>query len=270
MIEVIRANGWGQGSIFRPSDHGALQEHARCTLADTDCCIVISQSCDLLCNDFEAEPIAELVLARRLNSPLDGNYTHVRNARRLQFHIEVASAPIGFDARIRDRFSIPRSFLARYQPDPLRRLLQTEHFEVINWILARYDRVAFPDEFNRRIAEVVERKVKRVLKQLTAMKAIYIALNSWDELQAGQDYKISLLGTLSVEDFRDPSTRAAMENGLGRIAAALNFSKGVIVEEADVQSEATVTLDHLRNLARWNFDYISLGSPEQHKLVERK
>jgi len=266
MVEEIRANGWRQGSIFPASSHPALQQYSRTEIVETDCCIVISQSCDLVCRDMDAEPVAELVLARKLDSPTDGNYTHTKNARRLHFHIDVNGAPVGFDAQIRDRLAVPRSLLARFTPDPNRILRDAELKELITWILARYSRAAFPDEFNLRVGPIVEKRVKPVLKDLKELTAIYLALDNWDELGEDDVYTISVLGTLTVEDFEDATIRARIEAGLAKIAAALGRVKGIRVDNSQLESEAVVTLDLLRTLARWNFDYISLRDVGGHKM----
>jgi hypothetical protein len=270
MVEAIRANGWRQGSIFAPQSHPALQDHCRSELGDDDCCLVISQSCDLVCRDVEAEPFVELILARRLHSPLDGNFTHTKNARRLHFHLNVGAKELGFDARIRDRFTIPRPLLAQHKPDANRSVREVELKEIVTWILARYSRAAFPDQFNDRISAAVEKRVKPILKELAPLRAIYIGLNSWDELEAKDTYLVYLLGILSVEDFNLPSVRAAMESGLTKIAAILDTCEGITVDNSEVQSEAQVTLDLVRTLARWNFDYISLRQPDEHKLLNNQ
>lgn len=266
MTEAIRANGWRQGSIVAPSDHPAIQQYAPCSLAARDCCIVLSQSCDVVCRDLEAEPIVEIVLASRLNSPADGNYTHAKNARRLHFHIVVNGNLEGYEAHIRSRFSIPRSLLQTVRPDVERAVRPLELSEIISWILARYDRVAFPDEFNSRIAATVAKKIKPALEKLTRMKSIYVGLNTWDELPADQKYSMTVLGTLQAEDFEQPEIRQAMEQGLSVVAAALHNVPGIVVEDFTVLSEADVTLDLVRTLARWNFDYISLRDPSAHVL----
>jgi hypothetical protein len=266
MVEQIRSNGWRQGSIFPRESHAALQQYCRADLAPTDCCIVVSQSCDLLCRDVEAEPNVEVVLARKLDSAPDGNYTHTKNARRLQFHIDIKGHPAAFDAQVRYRMVVPRSLLATCRPDGDHLLRDPDLNELITWILARYSRAAFPDEFNRRISSVVAKKVKPILKDLRELTAIFVALSSWDELGAGQTYTVSLLGTLEVEDFKDSNIRSRTEAGLAKIAAALGKAGGIKVDNSEVESEAVVTLDLVRTLARWNFDYISLADPDNHKI----
>ena len=266
MVEAIRANGWRQGSIFPSSAHSELQKLSGIALKDSDCCIVLSQSCDLLFADIAAEPVAEVVVATRLNSPTDGNYTHAKNARRLHFHVYEGDVPRAYDARIKTRFNIPKEHLAKYGPDEDRTIRPEELHEIVNWVMARYARHAFPDEFNKRIAVALEKKIKGALKGLPNLTAIYVALSTWDELPRNLDYKIFMLGTVKAEDYDNVGIRTALESGIARIAGALEACDGIIVDDFEIQSEASVTLDHLRNLTRWYFDYISLQDTQHHSM----
>src|SRR6266571_876072 len=263
-VEAIRANGLPQGSLFPTSDHSVLQPFSKQELTSKSCCVVISQSCDLVCPDLVAEPAAELVLAHALGSAADGSFTHAKNPRRLHFHVKISTGSMAHEAHIRDRFSVTRSLLATHRPDQTRELPDEDVQDLISWILARYERTAFPDEFNVRIRAITEQKIKPILKKLPKLRALYVALSSWDELKAGETYKISLLATVRVEDFEDSSTKAAIEKGVGQICAALSTCDGVMLEDSEVLPENEVTLAMIRNLARWNFDYISLRDPGEH------
>ncbi|SRR5258708_2503916 len=264
MIEDIRAKGWRQGSIFPAAAHTELAKHTRVQLSPDDCCIVLTQSCDIVFPDFDVEPVVEVVSARWLNSPTDGNFTHARSARRLHFHVAVRGAETGYEAHIRDRFNAPRELLARYAPDDIRGLPDTDYNDLITWIVARYERHAFPDAFNDRIRVATEQKIKPILKKLPKIKALFLALDSWDELSDKTAYRMDLVVTLNAEDYDNVAVRQAVEKGTLEISSALADCKGVIVDEANVRSERDVSLDMLRYAGRWNFDYMSLKEPAKH------
>lgn len=258
MVDEIRANGWRQGAILLSASHPALSSYTRESIADTDCCVVISQSCDVLCPNFDTEPTVEFLLTRAIGSEANGNFTHAKNARRLQFEIDVDGELVVYEAQARHRFTVPRSILASHRADANRRLTSESLSDAIQWIVARYSRHALPDNFNVRTSRVVDRKVKPILAGLKRLKALYIALQDWEELGPEKPYEVSLLGTMKAEDFGQPVERTAVEEGLTKIATALASCRGIEVLDAAVRSEADVTLDDVRYLVRWNFDYISL------------
>jgi len=266
MVGAIRANGWRQGAVFSADAHESLRPYADCDLRADDCCIAISQSCDLLCDDMDSEPIVEVVLARKLNGELDGNYTHAKNARRLHIEIDTNDSRDAYELEVRHRFSIPRSMLCQHSPDLSRRLDSASLTTIVHWIVGRYQRQAFPDAFNERTAKAIDRKIKPILRKLPRLTALYVALKSWDELPANETYIIELVGTVRREDFADPTIRRQIEQGLAKIAQSLNDCDGIEVEDSEVRSEAKITLDEVRLLARWHFDHISLRDAEAHEM----
>lgn len=266
MVETIQANGWRQGSIFPTSANDSLAAHAPCTLNSDVCCIVVSQSCDILCPDVEAEPYVEVVLAHRLDGDLDGAYTHAKNPRCLHFPIDWNDLPVAYKTHSRHRFNVPKALLAEYAPDPTRGLSENSLFEVVRWIVGRYDREAFPDEFNNRITPKVLKKLRKILREMEKLSGLYIALNSWDELTSESPYQIYLYGTARTENFDDPNVRAQLEQGLARIATAIRTCDGMEVIDHQVRSEAKVTLDEVRMLKRWPLDYISLSDQDNHDM----
>ena len=263
MIEAIRSNGWLQGSIFDVAAHARLQPSCSCELSPDDCCIVLSQSCDIACPDFDAEPVVEVVVAKRIDR-LIGNFTHSKSTRRLHLPIIVVGKDIPHEVQVRHRFTIPRQILSECKRDPNRILSQAAEGDLIHWIVARYSRTAFPDEFNIRTSSTIDKKIKPQLVKLHRLKAIYVALIPWEELGEADSYAISLLGTMNTEDYGNLEYRTDVESGLAQIVKELAKCKGITVDDYAVQPESEVTLDVVRTLARWNFDYISLRDPGQH------
>lgn len=264
MIDIIRDQGWRQGSIFGVEAHERLAEYAPRKLGRDDCCIVITQSCDIVSDDFELEPIVEIILARKLDSPTDGNFTHARSARRLHLQVTVGKRELGYEALIRDRFNVPRPLLADFGPDTDRALPDIDYNDLIAWIVARYRRDAFPDAFNERVRVAIEQRIKPILKKSPKIKALYLNLNTWDELSRATAYRADILITLNAEDYEDVTVRQTVEKAAMNIEAALSGCEGIAVDEARVASEKDVSLDMLRYYGRWNFDYLSLKEPAKH------
>jgi hypothetical protein len=264
MIDDIKRHEWRQGDILPADARQAIQSHIDVELFHNDCCIIASQSCDVLCADFAAEPAVELVIARPVAGAADGNYTFAKNARRLHLEVLIDTEPRIYEALANERRSFPRHHLATYAPDTRRRLSADTTEQIVQWLVSRYRRKAFPDAFNARTAVVFDRKIKPRLKRLTQVTALYVALSRWDELPPGVDYKMVLLGTMLRSQYTDPALRAAAETGIGEIAASLATCVGIDVEDFAVRSEADVTLDEARQLSRWHLDYVSLGDSAKH------
>lgn len=263
MFEDIKRHGWRQGDIVPSAARSAVRSEIDVELSDDDCCIIASQSCDVLCPDFAVEPAVELVIARPIAGEANGNYTFSKNARRLHIPVMVNNEARIYEARASERRAVSRHLLARYAPDVHRRLSAETTEQVVQWLVSRYRRKAFPDEFNARTA-TADRKIRPHLKRLTQITALYVALTSWDELPAGDDYKMALLGTMLRDQYADPVLRAAAEKGIGEIASLLDACDGITVDDFAVRSEAAVTLDEVRILGRWHLDHISLRDSTKH------
>lgn len=196
---------------------------------------------------------------------MHGSYTHAKNPRRIHFEININESPEPYEAHAGHRFSIPRETLAQVVPDPTRQLDPDGLPELVAWIVARYERQAFPDNFNERTSKVIDKKIKPILRKMHQLRAVYVALNTWEELDLDRNYVLHLVGTISAENNKNPQLRAELDKGLGRIATALNNCNGIEVQETELRSEAIMTLDDTRQLARWHFEYISLADPENHE-----
>jgi hypothetical protein len=213
---------------------------------------------------LDAEPVVEVTLARELGEDVNGLFTHSKNPRLLHFNVNKRGLATSHKAYSRERFTVPKPLLADVLPDPDRTISDSELVDIVSWILARYERTAFPDEFNRRTKSAVDGKMKRALKGMPKLRSLYVSLSDPKELPKNESYVVTLLGVVRVEDYSDVDVRAAIEKGMMRIAAALRACEGIFVDEVTVGPENEVTLDDIRYLARWNFDYISLKESEAH------
>ncbi len=270
MVSEIRRHRWRQGRVIPATAHELLRDHAKLALSETDCCIVVSQSCDLLFPDLDAEPLAEIVVAKPLAEgvELDGNFTFAKNARRLHLEIDIDGQDVAHELLIRNRFSIPRALLKEFPPDLQRTLPESEIETAVRWVIARYERTAFPDQFNSRV-ERADRKIKAIVKKMPEVSDIYISLSSWDELKEWENYKVGLTGITTTVHFSDSDTLGRLETSIARIATQLNECPGIEVIDSTIKSEDEMTIGALKRMARFcNFDYISLAD-ERHEPSSR-
>lgn len=265
-VEAIRKHGWRQGSVLPKEAHEALSRVRGTPIGKEHCCIVLSQSCDVVHDDLKTEPTVELLAARRLSgNKKDGNYTFGKNARCLHFDVEEGAVSIAHEAFARDRFSVSRALLGEFVRDQNRALSPETVSLLVRWVVARFSRTAFPDAFNDRLS-AQDKKLKKALAKLDKVESLYLALQTWDELPPDDPYRIALVGVLRAEDAENAEVRQRIEHALGELAACINRCAGLVVDDHQLCADSEMTLRDARYLARWYLDAISLKDPE-HQIV---
>lgn len=144
-------------------------------------------------------------------------------------------------------------------------------------VVKRYRRTAFPDAFNERLRPAwrgkggIEPRLKADHGQLSDL--LIDLLPNDRELADGEDYVIgTLMGVMRVEDFEDPAKHRTATKLLEDIAESIGSKcsgidlGGTGGRRWEIRSEANLTLYDLRNLARWDWQYLSLSEESEHTL----
>lgn len=255
--ECIPRLGWQQGSILPGDMVIELKKNSEKELLKSvkqlDMLIIVSHDCDIANRSFEAEPMVELMLARFL--PIQSKNASLfsgRNPRKFQFLCQSGQL---YEISIHDRFSISRRLLLSNAPD-IRKPAKDVIKQICLWLSKRYFRAAFPDSFNNRIKqgqEAIRNKLKKTGQQITA---IYIAVID-EELQPHEVYEIDIRATMQCEAYKNPDLRREAQDTINLIASKLDQCEGIEVLDNSVVSEAEVSIDDLRILKRWDYDYLS-------------
>jgi hypothetical protein len=259
----LGASGWRQGSVLPRElaiDLARLAAPQSLELGDRDVVVVVSHDCDLSQSSLEKEPWVELVIARALDRRTDGTLTRGKHPRLLELQATVEEVQLAARVSASERWLAPRERLVGWVPAGF---LQTSPPGIVPaWLSRKYIREAFPDEFNRRWAQVAE-DLKRLLRTGAGeINSIYLALND-AELDRTQDYIVVMRGVLLVQDYDVEGRRTQAQVTLGRLAAAMSGCDGIDVVDFDLVSEGDVTLDDIRVMKRWSpFDSLSLSDPE--------
>jgi hypothetical protein len=249
LSDSIRERGWRQGRLL----DGAI---ARSLLAndddldDFDDFVIISHSCDVVSDDFEKEPTVELIGRRRIDSA-DGNYAFAKSPR--LWHMS-AGADM-YELRMSSRREIPRQHLAEH--DPIGSITEADLRILKRWMANRYARAGFADEFNRRCRPALARVAGRLKRDGHMMSAIYVLVDD-SELPEEKDYEIVVIATMLEEDYDVAEHRSTCQESLNQIVLHLDGCDGILVTDAELRSEAAVSLADLRELSRWDFDSLSL------------
>lgn len=265
----IRVQHWRQGRLLPVASHTVVAQQLNIEpLSDDDACIVISQSCDLLSPHFEDEPFAEIVIAKPLTSEPNPNRRYRRNPRWLHFQLRVCEERVFYEAWIWHRYRLPRQLFAELTPDTERQLADDDEQRLlVQWLAARYDRAALPDAFQKRLGAVKDKFEDR-LRKMADVSAVFISLNSYEELSDEQPYHLKIILVMRVDDYANQQSKGKLTPHLVKLVELLEKCVPDIemVGEPVLRSEQEITLHDLRMLRRWEeFDSVSYREAQKHQ-----
>ncbi|MEH1996979.1 hypothetical protein [Nostoc sp.] len=260
--EFIAQSGWRQGSILPVDIVKKLQENSEIgfpkDINESDLFLVVSHDCDVTNTSFETEPDVEIKLARFVSvKDKDASLFWGRNPRKFQFFVELEQL---YEISIHERFFISRHFLLYNRPDTKINLAKDVIKQICLWLSKRYFRASFPDCFNNRITKKAQDGIRKSLKKTgEEITAIYISVCD-EELQPHEVYEIDIKATIQPEAYENPSLRQNAQQITDLIASKLDECKGIEVLNNSVVSEAEVSIDDLRILKRWDYDFLSYSA----------
>lgn len=257
VIKTIRANGWRQGAIAQRSGNLIIERACGVDFGGDGIWIVVTQDCDIVHDSLENEPYVEVLYARLLENEPDGNFVYARNPRRLHIAIKDNGAERFCECKSSQRFLVAKELLANVPPAE-EVMIPHDEIEVLrNWLAARYKRSAFPDEFMNRLGKATKRIRKLLSKSHHALSGIYVALNTKEELDGTREYELAIYGAYLAGYAQDAAKVAEAESVVNDLAIAINDCDGICVVDHLTRPEDKISLDDLRYLERWEFDYLS-------------
>lgn len=269
-VEQIRALGWRQCLPLPLAAHAVLSDTLKIDLPNDSICAVVSHSCDILQRKYEAEPFVEIAIGTKI-AEVDGNFTAGKNPRRLHIAISGIGCAGAYEFLIGNRHQIPRATLADFAPDFGRHLSPECAAELINWIVLRYRRQAFPDEFQNRVG-VHLKDLKAKAKAMTDIAALHIGLTPWSEIAEEAEYEVVLLGLVSDDVATDPVRMRAAQRAFYEFETGLAGIPGLFVNRdvSRVAAEDDVLVSELKLLPKWtDFDTVSLADQANHEIDSR-
>lgn len=255
--------GWRQGSIVKLIDHESLAPHTY-AINDGDRLIVIMQSCDIIKEPDQAEPFIELIIARSIDK-LDGNFTHNKNPRKLHLTIQTTSGDYPASIIQQEKLLAPRpSFIGLY-PDEDVFLERHQIGNLARWLASRYQRPAFPNTFNNRIAKIANanKKLDNAAKKISsAISGLYVQILPLKELDEGENYAVNILALVPAGQDIDLKSKAITDP----INAIANIMKAAQMEVVfKIETEDKVPYSLFRNdFKPWSFDHLSLRHNPAH------
>ena len=251
-VSKIKNLGWRQGAILskdlidRLGKDRLLSER----LCGEDIIVVLGHSCDITNDDCDKEPNVELIPGRM--SSEDPCALYVKNPRALQLK-RSGGEILSFS--IHERFLVPREYLCDSKPSS--HLSPKEVWDLATWVARRYVRAAFPDEFNRRIAQV-EGKIHDFIKNKhEILVGIWVYVED-RELDEDEEYKIFVHVVLKPECWEDSDKRIVGYKMADKITALLQkCEKIALAGEVQILPATKFSLDDFMSMKQWDFEDLS-------------
>lgn len=257
---ILELAQWRQGSIVKQDDAIEIVKQLNLTLGEDWILIVASQSCDIANNRTDIDPTIEFSIAQ-IKEQINPIYQFNQNPRILHLKlltVNTASVPtteISVELIAHKKFTIDKSILENMTPDQTRGLAQSEKDSYVRWLAGRYDRPAFPTEFNRRLESARDKIRQKAKKANSALLGLYIELNPTTELAPNETYTVNLLAltneiTLSASDIQNVGALIEV------VETTMKLNN--IEIKSKIASEAEISVAVLKRFSRLQFDFISL------------
>lgn len=278
MVEWMRATPWRQGHLLSQDAAQAFGLHHREHPEDT-VVVVISHHCDLTQSPV-TEPLVEVVVGRRIAKE-DGNNTHAKTARTLHIPFE-GNDSFWAEFVITAKESIPKEALAAFLPLATHSLSPERQTTLQRWLAMRYQRSAFPDEFERRLKQKgieLDKKISKAVKPhgelITAV--LFDVDEGADMVREGSDdlYVLDIMLLYAIAPDVDKAKEAANQ-AVAAIQTAFEAKlltpnagqwKGIELRYCEAISENGITYSQFSQMKRWNLDYLSLGAEPQQAVM---
>lgn len=274
---------WRQGNVLTAE---AAVELGYCRPGDEDSTfvIVVSHDCDLAAN-VEKEPLAELIVARRIERL--GADSYAKTARRLHIEYQSGKDLIAIELLATDKNLLDKKTLFQFSPRQDIYLNGAGVVILQRWLAARYHRVAFPEAFEDRLREVKIPGKRAFLKKIediltgggAHIRALLFDLDDGEvtEREAGDVYQLGIV-VLYDSSQDEPTAATAATAAAGALedlfAEAFHADtaagwKDIHLKYCDPVSDAALTVAMRETLKQWRLEHMSLqDDPPQAMMAD--
>lgn len=244
---TLRRLGWHQGALLPVNPGSRL---AQLLEEGVTHAVVVSQDCDIVANAV-IEPCVDLLPAS-VTTYFEGDLLYGKNPRRLCLELESGQFAI---VDIRHRQTVEKVSVADIVPLPTP-VVATHRRILAKWLGKRYTRPAFPDAFNGRL-ETQKKKLAQLSKREDGklVTGIYMMLNIENELSSSESYEVTIWFACRTEVADDLKER--VEAYATDFVAAMRACQGIEIIEHEVRAEFDISLEDLRSMKRFDFDFRS-------------
>ena len=243
-----------------------------------DIFVVVSHDCDIV-QDPEIEPYIELQIGRRVDTS-SGNYTHVKNPRKLHLPYSVSNSETVVEMVAVDKVRVRKDSLEAFEPDRNFSLPSDKLATLQRWLAARYRRTALPDAFNERLdSKGVKERLSGILESLGEdILGVYFQLDDGELIErkeAEDTYTLAIYLLYSTGGNFEKAKKNSEEASKKIIKM---FKKRLLDDEGRWQfielvhcapiSDQEMSIAESVLLKRLDLDYVSLRDPSRGESVE--
>lgn len=268
--EELKCLGWRQFCLIQSDCHKEVNKCAHYNLPLHQYLLVITQTCDLINDDINKEPYIEVVPLKKLgeNNP-SSNDGYGKNARRLEIPLNIEGRTDTYVLEAKERFFVRHELLGEIKPHAFIEDQNTIDC-LSDWVIARYNRTAFPEEFIRRILpdRPSRKKAEKIFGGLKLVKGVYIRIMDGKknaELLDSESYIIEIVLLMKEEDYSNELTYQTYKGYCEELKSYLNDCTGIEVDDVKQVSISRIMLDEYLLYDKWDYSYLSFRAPGLHE-----
>lgn len=272
MVDTGRQFFWRQGDILTCEAAVTL---GFCTLEDADStfAVVISHDCDLTA-EIEKEPLAELIVGRRIDKL--GGDSYGKTARRLHIEFQATDGQMVLELMATGKQPIDKQKLFQFSPRNDIELNGRGIGILQRWLAARYHRAAFPEAFENRLRNAMIPGKRSFLKKIEIIlseggeyiRGLLFDLDEGKDIERQLPNDVYQLGiNVLYDSTKDEQTASAVA-----VAAAYAldeiFKNAFYLEQGGWQnicllycdpiSDNAITVAQREMLKQWRLEHMSL------------
>ena len=227
--------------------------------------IVISHDCDLVNDDLDKEPDAEVIIGKIVDKA-DGNFSWAKSPRTLHLEATQDGKAVDIELVATSKCLVSKLALAEFTPDSAWSLSSNSLSILRSWLSVRYNRASYPNEFvNRFDREGFAKLIKTTQKLLSF---VYFDVDKGKAIERSDETPYSLKIILVFPPGDDPEeTESQIEELATRIEALLSAKyfnsetltwSGIELKDCLVISEDDLKVSQARKLTEWKFEHMTL------------
>lgn len=273
--KVLIDAGWRRGSLIVYSDHTSsidLPELIKSNLASSIEDIILicmTYDCAIVDGDFNKEPWLQVLVAWP-TLVADKQYEDVRSLRKIQFCISPESGQdITYECTGLSVVNITRQSLLSAEPSNMFAISQQTLSKLIGWYSGRVTKTAFPDAWEKRFVNSSKSLKRKFYKKEwfnNAIPAVYVKLNTWNELDDADVYTANIYIVHNLETGARAFLKAYEDEIISGFSMAFSLAKGINFLGTEIIYENEITLAMLRDYKQIYLDEFSYQVSESSDL----
>lgn len=256
ILNSTRDTPWRQGQVIASNLVPALEEGR--------IAVIITHDCDIPHHSLsEVEYIAGLPVEKA-----DKQFQRSRHARQLHIDFETRSGQVQcIQLQHQHTAYCPKSILDKSEPDENFRLSDEEKRSLKQWLVAKYGRPAYPNEFENRLKSAgVERKLRKKVEKVSQFLTgvfFHLGAERSKELPVDEPYFLGISivydGLQDVPESREAAIEAAKEiDEIFKIAFDGKNENSIVLDKCNAIADTQFSVADLRTADQWRLEFLSL------------